>query len=92
MPSSTIVLAAAVASFRLFIQVKTIAKIVAIADIAGITASTTIEQASGPVAGFSSVPSPLKLNLSLKWDSTTSFILDGLATALSRRKERNLAN
>ena len=65
MPSSTIALAAAAASFRLFIQVKTIAKMVAIADIAGITASTTIEQAAGPVAGFSS-PSPLKLNLSLK--------------------------
>ena len=91
MPSSTIVLAAAAASFRLFHQVKTIAKIVAIADITGITASTTIEQASGPVAGFSP-PSPLKLKLSLKRDSTTSFILDGLATALSRREERNLAN
>ena len=66
MPSSTIVLAAAAASFRLFIQVKTIAKIVAIADIAGITASTTIEQASGPVAGLSALP--LKLNVSLKLD------------------------
>ena len=50
-----------------------IAKIVAIADITGITASTTIEQASGPVAGFSSVPSPLKLNLSLKRDLYNEF-------------------
>ena len=77
MPSSTIVLAAAAASFRLFIQVKTIAKIVAIADIAGITASTTIEQAAGPVAGFSS-PSPLKLKSLLSGISKTSSILDCL--------------
>ena len=66
MPSSTILFSARAASLRLFIQVKTMAKIVAIADIAGITASTTIQQASGPVGGFSSVPSPLKLKTSSK--------------------------
>ena len=60
---------------------KTIAKIVAIADITGITASTTIEQASGPVAGLSSFP--LKLNLLLKRDSTTNSILDRLKSALT---------
>ena len=55
MPSST-VFSARAASFRLFIQVKPIAKIVAIADTTGMTISTTIQQAFGP----SSLPLKLK--------------------------------
>ena len=49
MPSSGLALAASSASLRLFIQVNTIAKIVAMADMTGMTISTTTEQASGPV-------------------------------------------
>ena len=61
MPSSGLALAASSASLRLFIQVNTIAKIVAMADITGMTISTTTEQASGPVGLFSSLPLKLKI-------------------------------